>query len=121
MTLMETGAYALPAGMDSWQPFVREDGTVSGEVQWLRASAAGESPALYTGLWRHQPDEEPEGAPYAVSGSETFLLIDGAIELVLPDGTSMRIDKGDIVSFPDGFTATWFTLEPVLKFFVVAR
>jgi len=40
-------------------------------------------------------------------------------ELETPDGGRIELAPGGIYSFPDGFTATWRTRSPFLKFFVV--
>jgi uncharacterized cupin superfamily protein len=55
-----------------------------------------------------------------VSGTETFHVLEGEAELETPDGTRIALTPGVVVSFPDGFTATWRTRTPFKKFFVVA-
>lgn len=99
---------------DAWEPFT-VDGVTSGEVHWLRRSGEGE-PTYFAGLWRH----EPEGpGPYVVAGSETILVLKGAADLELADGSTVELRVGDFVSFADGFSATWRTLEPFEKLFVL--
>jgi uncharacterized cupin superfamily protein len=47
-------------------------------------------------------------------------VIEGEGELETPDGEKIQVTAGGIYSFPNGFTATWRTRSPLLKFFVMA-
>ena len=98
----------------SWEPLI-EDGREMGQVHWL-VQAEGRPVA---GLWRVGAEEGAE-LPYRVTGSDTFHVIEGEAELEAPDGARIELIAGGIYSFPDGFTATWRTRSPFLKFFVVA-
>jgi uncharacterized cupin superfamily protein len=102
----------------TWEPFLEGEEQI-GEVDWL-CQREDETGALFAGLWRHRPEEHPDGVPYRVAGSETFHVLEGACELTLKNGEAIRLQAGDSVTFADGFEATWRTIEPFLKFFVVA-
>ncbi|MFD9379752.1 cupin domain-containing protein [Streptomyces sp. NPDC059999] len=45
--------------------------------------------------------------------------MEGEAELEGPDGEKSELVAGHIYSFPAGFTATWRTRSPFMKFFVV--
>ena len=47
-------------------------------------------------------------------------MIEGEGELETPDGEKIQVTAGGIYSFPKGFTATWRTHSPILKYFVMA-
>lgn len=102
---------------ETWEPFVVGDQTV-GEVHWL-VQAQRPQGVLASGIWRIGPDDGAE-LPYAVAGSETIHVLEGEAELETPAGEKIRLTPGVVISLPDGFTATWRTLSPFKKFFVVA-
>ena len=99
---------------ETWEPLM-EDGREIGQVHWLTQPEPG--PA--SGLWRIGTAEGAE-IPYKVTGTDTFHVIEGEAELETPDGERIRVVAGGIYAFPDGFTATWRTRSPFMKFFVVA-
>jgi uncharacterized cupin superfamily protein len=102
---------------ETWEPFVVQ-GQAVGEVHWL-VQAQRPQGVLAAGIWRIGPEEGAE-LPYAVAGSETIHVLEGEAELETSAGEKIRLTSGDVVSLPDGFTATWRTLSPFKKFFVVA-
>ena len=95
-----------------WETLI-VDGRETGEVHWLRGEG---EPAPTAGLWRIGVDD----FPYNVHGSDTFHVIEGEAELETPDGEKIMLVPGGLYSFPDGFTATWRTRSPFVKFFVIA-
>lgn len=101
---------------NQWEPFVIE-GEKIGEVSLLRQTEEKQG-ALTTGLWRHQPDEHPDGMPYAVMGAETFYVLEGEAELLTSNGDKVSLQSGNIYSFSNGFEGTWKTVKPFVKFFV---
>jgi uncharacterized cupin superfamily protein len=116
---MSTITYAQTTiDADTWEPFKATPELTVGEVHWLTVSERG-SGTFAAGLWRIGPEEGAE-IPYAVEGSETFHVLEGEAELETPDGTRIVLMPGTVVSFSDGFTATWRTRTPFKKFFVVA-
>ncbi len=99
---------------EAWEPLI-EDGRELGEVHWLRQGEGGP----VAGLWRVSVEEGAE-IPYKVTGTDSFHVIKGEAELETPDGERIELTAGGIYSFPDGFTATWRTRSPFMKFFVIA-
>ncbi|MCX4693482.1 cupin domain-containing protein [Streptomyces sp. NBC_01408] len=99
---------------DSWEPFV-EEGREMGQVHFLVQKEGG----LLAGLWRTDPEVGAE-IPYNVTGSDTFHVLQGEAELETPDGQKIELIAGGLYSFPDGFSATWRTRSPFVKFFVIA-
>jgi uncharacterized cupin superfamily protein len=102
---------------DVWEPFVL-DGQQVGEVRWIAQDVRPQGP-LAVGLWRIDPEAGAD-LPYAVAGSETIHVLEGEAELEQADGTTIPLTPGVIITLPDGFTATWRTLSPFKKLFVVA-
>lgn len=102
-----------------WGPFVVAGQNI-GKVKWLRINGEGE-PLLATGFWHHTPEEHPDGMPYGVKGNETFNVIEGKAELYTTDGKVITLEKGDVFTASNGFEATWKTLAPFTKFFVVSE
>ena len=102
---------------EAWEPFVVQ-GREIGEVHWLVQNSRPHG-VLAAGMWLIHAEGGVE-LPYAVAGSETFQVLEGDAELETPAGERIRLTRGDVVSFPDGFTATWRTLSDFKKFFVVA-
>jgi uncharacterized cupin superfamily protein len=98
----------------SWEPLL-EDGREIGEVHLLVRAEGGP----VAGLWRVGA-QEGEAFPYRVTGSDSFHVIEGEAELETLDGEKIALVAGGIYSFPDGFTATWRSRGPFLKFFVIA-
>lgn len=98
----------------SWEPYV-EEGRETGEIHWLVQAEEGQM----SGLWRIGPEEGAE-FPYKPAATDTFHVIEGEAELETPDGEKIELIAGGIYSFPAGFTATWRTRSPFMKFFVVA-
>lgn len=100
---------------NSWEQVV-EDGRKMGQVHWLLQSENGP----VAGLWKIDTEEGAE-IPYRVTtGSDSFHVIEGEADLETPDGEKIQLTAGGIYSFPGGFTATWRTRSPFLKFFVMA-
>ncbi|MDF9749376.1 cupin domain-containing protein [Arthrobacter sp. ES3-54] len=100
----------------SWEPLV-EEGREIGQVHWLRGEAEG---LPLTGLWKISP-EEGEFPYKAMYGFDNFHVIQGEAELETSSGEKIQLVTGGIYSFPEGFTATWRTRSPFMKFFVVAK
>jgi uncharacterized cupin superfamily protein len=100
----------------SWEPLV-EEGREIGQVHWLRGEAEG---LPLSGLWKISPEDGD--FPYkAMYGLDTFHVIQGEAELETSSGEKIQLVTGGIYSFPEGFTATWRTRSPFMKFFVVAK
>lgn len=117
MTATPTVSVSTTDAQTPWEPFVPGDSAI-GEVHWLVQEARPHG-VLAAGLWRIDPESGAE-LPYFVSGSETIHVLEGEAALDLPDGSTIDLTPGMILTLPDGFTATWRTLSPFKKFFVVA-
>jgi uncharacterized cupin superfamily protein len=102
---------------EAWEPFVHE-GQVVGEVSWIAQEDRPQGP-LAVGLWRIDSESGAE-LPYAVAGSETIHVLEGEADLEQPDGTTIALTPGVVLTLPDGFTATWRTRSAFKKLFVVA-
>ena len=100
----------------SWEPLI-EDGREFGQVHWLCREGEG---GPLAGLWRVSP-EEGEFPYRAILGVDNFHVIQGEAELETPAGDKIELVTGGIYAFPEGFTATWRTRSPFMKYFVVAR
>jgi uncharacterized cupin superfamily protein len=114
---MTTASHVMNSSVstDSWEQLV-EDGRKMGQVHWLFQSEEGPM----AGLWKIDTEEGAE-IPYRVTTSfDSFHVIEGEGELETPDGEKIQLTAGGIYSFPNGFTATWRTRSPLLKFFVMA-
>jgi len=48
---------------------------------------------------------------------ETCYLLQGQVEVITPDGRSVRFGAGDLVHFPAGLSCTWDISVPVKKHF----
>ncbi|MFF5400628.1 cupin domain-containing protein [Peribacillus butanolivorans] len=51
-------------------------------------------------------------------GNETIHVIKREAERVTPEGKTIKLHQGDILSFKDGFEAHWKTLNPFTKIVV---
>jgi len=114
---MTTASSVLSSSVstDSWEQLV-EDGRKMGQVHWLFQSENGP----LAGLWKIDTVEGAE-IPYRVTTNfDSFHVIEGEGEMETPDGEKIQITAGGIYSFPKGFTATWRTHSPILKYFVMA-
>ena len=48
---------------------------------------------------------------------EICYLLEGQVEVITPDGDSVRFGAGDLVRFPAGLSCTWEITKPVKKHF----
>ena len=115
MTTSASSVESSSVSTDSWEQLI-EDGRKMGQVHWLLQSENG----TLAGLWKIDTEEGAE-VPYNVTtNSDSFHVIEGEASWKRPDGEKIRLVAGGIYSFPGGFTATWRTRSPFLKFFVMA-
>ena len=91
------------------------DGVQIGEVREVRTAA---EPALEAGLWR----VEPGVVDYTFEVDEVFLVLEGSVEIDLPDtGDTIPMSAGDIGYFDAGTHSVWRFKEPFKKFVVLAK
>ncbi len=79
----------------------------------------------------HQPDEkrlkelgvfswpiwtkEVSEFPWTYDSEETCYFLEGEVEVVPESGESVKIGKGDLVTFPKGMSCTWKVKKSVRK------
>lgn len=68
-----------------------------------------------TGVWRR----EPETGPMDMTYDEVAVLIEGEVDLELPDGRVISAGPGDAIVSPAGSKATWKARSAVRKFWAV--
>jgi uncharacterized cupin superfamily protein len=96
---------------EDYEPFIN-DGVQDGEFR--QVSTAAEN-ALEAGLWR----SEPGTVDYVFETDEVFLILEGAVEIDLPDaGETVSMSAGDIGYFDAGTPSVWRISEPFKKFVV---
>jgi uncharacterized cupin superfamily protein len=91
------------------------DGVQVGEFRQVRTAAEN---ALEAGLWRSGPSTED----YFFAVDEVFLVLEGSVEIDLPDsGETVSMKAGDIGYFDAGTRSVWRFTEPFKKFVVLAK
>jgi uncharacterized cupin superfamily protein len=91
------------------------DGVQVGEFR--QVSTAAEN-SLEAGLWRTGPSTED----YFFAADEVFLVLEGSVEIDLPDtGETVSLKAGDIGYFDAGTRSVWRFTEPFKKFVVLAK
>ena len=99
---------------DQYEPEI-VDGVQVGEFHQVSTSAEN---ALEAGLWRSGPSVED----YVFETEEVFLILEGAVEIDLPDtGETVSMSAGDIGYFDAGTRSVWRISEPFKKFVVLAK
>ena len=96
-----------------YESFLTADGASAGDVAWLR-STENEGRTYKAGMWRCGVSE----CPYYFAAHETFVMIEGTLQVKLEDGTTLTFGPGDTASFEIGTNSTWTVIEPVLHFFI---
>jgi uncharacterized cupin superfamily protein len=96
---------------ERYEPFI-VDGVQAGDYRQVSTSAEN---ALDAGLWR----SEPATVDYVFETDEVFLILEGAVEIDLPDtGETVAMSAGDIGYFDAGTRSVWRISEPFKKFVV---
>jgi uncharacterized cupin superfamily protein len=91
------------------------NGVQVGEFRQIKTAAAN---ALEAGLWRSGPSVED----YLFEVDEVFLVLEGSVEIDLPDtGETISMSAGDIGYFDAGTRSVWRFSRPFKKFVVLAR
>jgi uncharacterized cupin superfamily protein len=99
---------------DGYEPDV-VDGVQLGEFR--QVSTAAEN-VLEAGLWR----SDPGVVDYLFKTDEVFLILEGAVEIDLPDtGETIAMSAGEIGYFDAGTRSVWRFSEPFKKFVVLAK
>jgi uncharacterized protein len=91
------------------------DGVQIGEFRQIETAAEN---ALEAGLWR----SGPAVVDYLFAVDEAFLVLEGSVEIDLPDtGETISMSAGDIGYFDAATRSVWRINEPFKKFVVLAR
>lgn len=59
--------------------------------------------------------KEESRFPWNYDESEICYFLDGDVEVTTDTGETVRIGKGDLVTFPDGLSCTWHVHKMVRK------
>jgi uncharacterized cupin superfamily protein len=59
--------------------------------------------------------KEPSSFPWTYDQPEICFFLDGEVEVTPDGGSSVRIGKGDLVTFPAGMKCTWKVIRAVRK------
>jgi len=79
--------------------------------------ATGRDGWATTALWECTPGT----FDWRFAWDETVHLLDGVVEVTLPDGTLHRLVAGSVAVFPAGSRAVWRVIEPVRKLAICRR
>jgi uncharacterized cupin superfamily protein len=91
------------------------DGVQVGEFRQVQTAARN---SMEAGLWRSDPSVED----YFFEVDEVFLVLEGSVEIELPDhGETISMSVGDIGYFDAGTRSVWRFTEPFKKFVVLAK
>lgn len=107
-------AFRSRVDVTEYESFLTADGAPAGDVAWLR-STERDGRTYKAGMWRCG---KSGGVPYLFAADETFLMIEGILEIKLEDGSTWVFGPGDTGSFVKGINSTWTVKEPVLHFFI---
>jgi uncharacterized protein len=58
---------------------------------------------------------EPSRFPWEYDDRETCYVFEGSVTVETPDGESVDIEPGDLVTFPKGLQCTWTVHEKIRK------
>jgi len=61
--------------------------------------------------------KEASKFPWTYSETETCYFLEGKVIVTLKNGKSVKMGKGDLVTFPSGMSCTWEILSAVKKHF----
>ena len=92
-----------------FQPFPHPaDPTKSvGEFAWIREGKAQ--------FWRGTEDTMPQVAPYPFARAEIIYVIEGAVDIEMPDGEIIHLGVGDVGAFDQHIDTTWTFTFPFTK------
>lgn len=96
---------------DGYEPWAYE-GRQLGEVRWLRREESRER-LLWCGMWRCDPCT----FDFVFFGDQTIHVVSGEATISL-EGTTHRVEPGDLASFPQGAASVWTVHTPMRVAFV---
>jgi hypothetical protein len=59
--------------------------------------------------------KEPSRFPWTYDESETCYFLEGDVTVTAADGETVRVGRGDLVTFPAGLSCTWDVRSTVRK------
>lgn len=65
------------------------------------------------GIW----ECEPSTFDWTYNSDETCYIIEGKVTVTYGNGQSVTIEKGDLVTFPEGLNCTWNVSEKIRKYY----
>lgn len=96
-----------------WEPY-EVDGEPAGEVQLLRRRDTENNP-LIVGVYRIPFEMTGE---YVYDHDDALLVLEGAVDLTMSDGTELRLVAGQMAAFRKGQTVKYRYGAGFKKFFV---
>jgi uncharacterized cupin superfamily protein len=104
------------AALDDW-PAMDSSGLVSGEpVQCGRLYDEHEETDYSVGIWECTAFDDQPG-PYPVD--EFMFLLEGHVEMVMPDGSAVMVNAGEAFVIPKGLNCQWKMPDTVRKIFMI--
>lgn len=67
-------------------------------------------------IWEKEPSKFDWVYDY---GEEICYIIEGRVKVYYGDGKVIELEKGDLVTFPEGLQCTWEILEKVKKHYFI--
>lgn len=93
----------------TFQPFPHpaDPSLSAGEFAWIREGKAQ--------FWRGTEDTMPQVAPYPFARAEIIHVIEGAVDIEMPDGEVIHLGVGDVGAFDQNIDTTWTFTFPFTK------
>lgn len=60
-------------------------------------------------------EKEPSSFDWSYDQKESCYILEGSVDVKLPDGSTVKIEKGDFVVFPQGLSCHWNIHEKIKK------
>ena len=79
----------------------------AGELSWIRDGKAQ--------FWRGTEDTMPKVAPYPFARAEVIYVIEGSVDIEMPDGETVHLGEGDVGAFDQNIDTTWTFNFPFTK------
>jgi len=92
-----------------FQPFPHpaDPSKSAGEFAWIREGQAQ--------FWRGTEETMPQVAPYPFARAEIIYVIEGAVDIEMPDGQTVHLAPGDVGAFDKDTPTTWKFTFPFTK------
>jgi uncharacterized cupin superfamily protein len=85
-----------------------------GDIRIIRNAGEGELKKLGVTDWPVWTREASE-FPWTYGERETCYFLEGEVEVTPEGGETVKMGKGDMVTFPKGMSCTWKILKSVRK------